>query len=207
MNKLWFEKKGEKGKPKSQGGSTFNLEYFLSHILLLVWMSALKPPFLLTKNKPFEIPLHWLLAENRRQAKLLRKWKFTPLRTLFTILQPMDYEYTKAWSPCSPIDYLTGTCVDFVQLGRRENRLLLTIRWICLPGMAPLVPKFLIITTTTSIRCKTRFRMLHCGSIRSDNKLVSKTRWKTTSCLFSQPTMIWPQIALLVYDFACTAHE
>ena len=36
MNKLWFEKKGEKGKPKSQGGSTFNLEYFLSHILLLV---------------------------------------------------------------------------------------------------------------------------------------------------------------------------
>lgn len=23
MNKLWFEIKGEKGKPKSQGGSTF----------------------------------------------------------------------------------------------------------------------------------------------------------------------------------------
>ena len=208
----WYEQivvwdKRRKGETEVSRRFYLRLEYFLSHILLLVWIRHLKPPFLLTKNKPFEIPLHWLLAENRRQAKLLRKWKFTPLRTFFTFLQPMDYEYNKVWSPCSSIAHLTGTCVDFVQLGRQENRLLLTIRWICLLGTAPLVPRFLIITTTTSIRCKTRFRMLHCGSIRLDNKLVSKTRWKMTSCLFSQPTMIWPQIALLVYDFVCAAHE
>lgn len=130
----------------------------------------------------------------------------TPLDT-FHYFWPMDHEYDKAWSSCSSIYYIAGRCVHFSQLGRLENLLLLISQSICLRGMVLLVLKFSIITTTTSILYKTRFLMLHCAWIVWYNKLVSKIRWKTTFCLFSQPIMIWHLTALLVWELTWNAYK